>query len=350
MSKVSGDELRMDLPLEAVVEELEGLIPKRMTEFGVPGLSIALIRKGEMAWSKGYGITSATSKTEVRPDTVFSAQSLSKPVFSYAVLKLCEKGVLGLDVPLTEYLPEPYVPNEPRLGQIAARHVLSHTTGFPNWRPAGRPLRVLFTPGERFSYSGEGFVYLQKVVERLTGQPLGQFMKESVLEPFGMNRSSFVWSDKYADEAEGHDSRGNPVGRPKWDEANAAASLYSTAIDFARFLSEVLTPRGRDAFRLGEDMVKEMVTPQVGVYFTISWGLGWGIQHSRTGDSIWQWGQGHVDGSFQSFAVCFTKEKLGAVTMTNSSKGLTICENIIGHALGGEHPAFGDYLARPKIT
>ena len=105
--------LKTDVPLDAIVTDLESLIPKRMEEAKVPGLSIALVRDAKLLWSRGFGVKSTATKEPVTAETVFSAQSLSKPVFAYAVLKLCEKGALDLDTPLTEYLPEPYLPNEP---------------------------------------------------------------------------------------------------------------------------------------------------------------------------------------------------------------------------------------------
>jgi len=90
----------------------------------------------------------------VGSDTVFEAASTSKPVFAYAVMKLCERGLMDLGAPLTLYTAERFVPNDPRLDLITARRVLSHTTGLPNWRSADDPLVISFTPGERWSYSG----------------------------------------------------------------------------------------------------------------------------------------------------------------------------------------------------
>ena len=134
-----------------------------MKKSNVPGVSIALIQHGKTIWVHGFGVKEAGTSQPVTGETVFEAASLSKPVFAYGVLKLVDQGKLRLDVPLTIYLPKPYIPGDQRLAKITARIVLSHRTGFPNWRD-GDSLPLYFTPGERFSYSGEGYIYLQRVV------------------------------------------------------------------------------------------------------------------------------------------------------------------------------------------
>jgi CubicO group peptidase (beta-lactamase class C family) len=128
------------------VTNLNTLIPELMRMGDVPGLSIAVIRDARVVWSKDFGVANASTKQPVSDTTVFEAASLSKPVFAYAVMRLVEKGKLDLDIPLDKYLPKPYVEDDPRAGRITARIVLSHTTGFPNWR--GRDaLKTHFTPG-----------------------------------------------------------------------------------------------------------------------------------------------------------------------------------------------------------
>ncbi|HWN93506.1 MAG TPA: serine hydrolase domain-containing protein, partial [Methylomirabilota bacterium] len=105
-----------------------------MQESHVPGLSIAVIKDARIAWRGAFGVKDVESREPVDRDTMFEAASMSKPVFAYVVMKLCEKGVVNLDTPLTRYTPERFVPDDPRLDLITARHVLSHTSGLPNWR------------------------------------------------------------------------------------------------------------------------------------------------------------------------------------------------------------------------
>ena len=105
----------------------------------------------------------------VDDDTIFSAQSMSKPVFAYRVMKLCEQGMLDLDAPLTKYTTDIFVKNDSRLKEVTARRVLSHTSGLPNWRSKENPLRISFPPGTKWLYSGEGYHYLQSVLTRVAG-------------------------------------------------------------------------------------------------------------------------------------------------------------------------------------
>ena len=165
-----------------------------MWRAGVPGLSIAVIRDGKTAWIGYLGLRSEATEKPVTRSTVFNVGSLSKPVFAYGVLKLVDAGKLKLDEPLAPYLPKEFVEGDPRFKQITARFVLSHRTGFPNWPGDGQPLTIHFTPGEKFSYSGAGMVFLQKAVEKITGKPLNDYMQEAVFGPLGMKHSSYVWN------------------------------------------------------------------------------------------------------------------------------------------------------------
>ncbi|MCA1850037.1 MAG: beta-lactamase family protein, partial [Acidobacteria bacterium] len=203
--------LRTDLSARELAADLSRFIPERMNRHNVPGVSIAVIKDARILWSQGFGVKSLESGEPVTTETVFEAASLSKPAFAYAALKLCEEGRLGLDTPLVEYLPEPFIPNEPRLRLITARLVLSHTSGLPHGRARGTPLALRFAPRERFYYSAAGFQYLQMVAERITNQPLSVFMKEKLLDPFGMRQSSFEWLSSYErSAAQGYDDDGEP--------------------------------------------------------------------------------------------------------------------------------------------
>lgn len=340
--------LKTDTSKQALIARLEKRIPELMSEGQVPGLSIALIRDGQIAWHRGFGVRNASTKEAVNDATVFEAASLSKPVFAYAVLKLAEAGKLDLDSPLTKYLPA-YIEGDERLNQITARRVLSHTSGFPNWRPAGKPLVIHFTPAEKFSYSGEGFVYLQKVIERLSGQSLNDFMKKQVFEPLGMTSSSFAWQPAFdALTAVGHNSAGAATPKGKPAEGNAAGGLHTTAVDYAKFVIAIMNGTGLKQatademltmqIKLNPDCVNCLSQKPARLSDSLSWGLGWGLQHTENGDAFWHWGDNN--GVFRCFVLGFKKQKMGVVVFTNSAHGLSIMPEIVAESIGGNHPAF----------
>jgi CubicO group peptidase (beta-lactamase class C family) len=327
-------------------------IPALMEKAGVPGLSIAVIRDGKTAWTGNFGVRNADTKKPVASDTMFNVGSLSKPVFAYGVLKLVDAGRLKLDEPLAPYLPKEFTEGDPRFQQITARIVLSHRSGFPNWPPDGKPLVIHFTPGERFSYSGAGMVLLQQAVEKITGKPLNDYLQEAVFTPLGMKHSSYVWSPAFESEvAVGHNVGGVPVDLFKADQANAAASLETTAEDYAIFLDAVLQRKGLKPSTLGEMEAPQIAvdpacsncvegTPSGKLSTSIFWGLGVGIEQTAEGESLWHWGD---NGVFKAFFVVRPATRSGVVYMTNSENGLSIARPILAETLGGEQPAF-DWL------
>ncbi len=354
--------LRIRDSKEQIVKRLDIAIPRLLEEGMVPGLSIALVQKGELVWHKGYGVKNAQTKEPVVANTTFEAASLSKPVFAYAVLKLVDEGKLDLDTPLTKYLPGNYdVGDDARINQITVRHVLSHRPGFPNWRRQNNALTIHFTPGERFSYSGEGFVYLAKVVEKITGEEFNAFMKRSVFVPLGMTDSSYVWQESYEkQQAFSHSSMGQPTGVNKSTRSNAAASLRTTAQDFGKFLSAISKGTG-----LKPATWRQMLTPQIKVSEsgtnnilgkpeklseTISWGLGWGLQTTADGLAFWHWGD---NGNTKAYVLVYDKQQFGLVVFTDGANGLTIVPEIVSEALGGQQPAlswlkYGSYKSPSK--
>jgi CubicO group peptidase (beta-lactamase class C family) len=334
-------------PHASIIARLERRIPELMNLGDVPGLSIALVRDGDLVWHRGFGVMDAKTHEPVEDSTVFEAASLGKPVFAYAVLKLCDAGVLDLDTPLNRYLPGTYdVGDDARLNLITARRVLSHTSGLPNWRSGA--LTIHFTPGERFSYSGEGYVYLSRVVEHLVGEKINDFMTRTVFEPLGMTHSSYVWQPRYdALKSSYHNTRGEPSRRnAAQGQANVAASLHTTATDYGRFLVAVVNGTG-----LKPETRRLMVTAQVQVrdggattinrpdakpFPDVAWGLGWGLQTVPNDLSLFHWGN---NGDAKAYVVVAERSRSAVAIFANSVYGLSIVPAILSEAVGGTQPA-----------
>ena len=329
-----------DVPLERLSPRIEAEVDAAMAEFKVPGMSLALVREGRTVWHRNFGVQNKQTKQPVNDATVFEAASLTKPVVAYAALALVEQGKLDLDAPLATLLDEPYAEDTTGfLAQLTARHVLTHTTGLPNWLGSGKRARFLFRPGHRFSYSGEGFVYLQRVLDRITGAPLDAYLQRQLFEPLGMTSASLVWRDDYADRlAAGYgwpaEDRGIVM---KQSEANAASSLVCTAVDYAKFVSHLFGAPVADGSAITLRDATTMWKPHIEAGPGVPWGTGIGVAHPHAGDACWPCGNNAA--RYNCFAVGFPGHRLGVVVMTNSGRGLKACARIVPAAVGTEHPA-----------
>ncbi len=356
----SAGRLKTDVPAATLKADLQKFIPDLMKQMNVPGLSLALIRDGGILWSQGFGVRSVTAKDPVSTDTPFEAASLSIPAFAYAALKLSDQGKLDLDAPLWNYLPDYFLPaDDPNSKLITARMILAHTSGL-RARPEDKKVKVLSTPGEKWFYSVLGYGYLQRVVERISGEPLEAFMQQNLLQPLGMRNSSFDWNERYEKTAaQGHNEAGERMPgknfyeryrsfspdqkerirelQPEDAAPSAAFSLTSTPSDYARYMIEIMQPSPRDGSRLSEKTLAEMLKPQAKVTDAISWGLGWGLEHNPDGDVFWHWGNATT---LQHFAVGYKRQGMGIIIMTNSSNGLRLCKELVPRAIGGEYAGF----------
>lgn len=332
-------------PANTTFAQLDRVVRQLMDSASVPGLSLAWIQKGQLAYRQAYGFTKADSTQRVNSNTVFEAASLTKPLFAYAVLQLVEEGRLDLDKPLFEYLPYPDVADDERYTKITARLVLSHRSGLPNWRKNRRSsqLAMLRSPGERFGYSGEGFVYLQKVVEKITGEPINAFMENRVLKPLGMAHSSFVWQPAFAaNYAQPHNESGEVEQKYQPAQANMAYSLHTTAPDYARFVLALFNATG-----LKPATVDQMLSPQSQLPTRFSgsdtlaagsyWGLGIGLEQTPSATYFWHWGD---NGAFKCFIMANRTRKDAVVYFANGSNGLDFADEIVRQTVGGQHPAF----------
>lgn len=333
--------LKLKVEKQKLVYTLEKAIPQLMTEANVPGLAIAVIRNGKIIWHKGFGIKSTVTGELVTDNTIFEAASLTKPFFAYLVLKMVETGELNLDVPLIKYAPGDYIEKKyighsmdlegfrkDWFGKITARMVLSHSSGLPHGGPR-KPLPILFEPGKKYRYSADGYMYLQRILEHLKGEPLHEIMKKHVITPLKMNDSSMVWQERYETQAAvGHDVLGETTGKfRKRTRAHAAASLYTTAKDYAKFVAAVMNNVG-----LKKETVNTMLTSQVDVDKDVFWSLGFGLERTDNGYAFWQWGD---YGIFRSYITAFKEHKIAVVYLTNSYNGLSIGHEIVKLAIGG---------------
>jgi CubicO group peptidase (beta-lactamase class C family) len=207
-----------------------------------------------------------------------------------------------------------------------------------------KTLLIHFKPGEKWSYSGEGMVYLSKVVEKITGMRFEAFMQHYALQPLGMTASSYIWRDRFDTlKAYRHDELGALSGRNQpdngkedtlHDDGNAAASLQTTPVDYSKFIIAVLTGDG-----LKNSTWEQMLKPQVRVdekYPPIAWGLGVGLETMPEGEYFWHWGD---NGDAKAYVTALLPNKSAVVYFADGSNGLSFAKEILDDAIGGEHPA-----------
>lgn len=326
-------------PAHATTERacLPGL-SHEMEDNNIVGLSMATIRHGQIDFVENCGLAEKEAHIPVTDNTLFSAASLSKPVFSYIVMQLVDEHKIDLDTPLYKYYPEE-ITDDPQYRFITPRIVLSHKTGFPDWRPKGGQLSIFFKPGERFSYSGEGYVYLQKIVENIEKAPLSTIAFKRVFQPLGMTHSTYVSSPSPL-MAEGYDNGGKRHD-PFFSAGNAAYSLMTTARDYALFLQAVLGGKGlsTNALQVMEsaqssiDMACTYCTdhPPQRLSPTLSWGLGWGIEKTEGVNFLWHWGDNSF---FKAFVYMNPKTQDAIVYFTNSENGLSVASHLVWQSMG----------------
>ena len=330
---------------ENTAQALDTLLPLLMSKHRVPGVGVVAIEDRRIAWERYLGVREAGKSDLVNAGTVFEAASMTKPLAAHAALKLVEQNKLDLDQPLANYLPEPYLKDEPLHEKITARMVLTHSSGFPNWRPNGGALKVLHEPGTAFRYSGEGILFLQRVIEHLTATDYDTHLRRTLLEPLGMKSSSHVWRPDFGQNAAaGHDGTGKvKTGRKLYLEPNAAYSLYTTPREYALWLLEMMRLERDAAHSLKPETLRLMLTPAGpptdGKLITrrghqgsgvIRYGLGWAIEPAASGPRVRHSGSNGT--GFRCHAEFDPVKGHGIVIMTNSTNGGELWRELVERA------------------
>ena len=293
-------------------------------------------------------------------NSVFQAASLSKPIFSYIVFLLADRGVIDLDVPLAEYTSIQRFENREWASKITARTVLSHQTGLPNWATSpssdewpSSVIKFKFKPDSAFSYSGEGYYLLQRAVEDITGKSLENLAKEEVFTPFGMEHTSYEWKEEYDTlAADGFNREGESKGKGRHPRANSAYTLRTTARDYSKFLDVLMEGQG-----LKKETHQQMLSPVTqAVRFAgkprecdsaIFWALGVGIEKdTEFDDVIFHWGD---NGNFKALFVIVPQKRSHLVYFTNSARGHDIIDQMVNLFFSPKSPfKIGPWVNQPE--
>lgn len=311
--------------------KVDSFVEAYRSYYNIPGVSLALIKDGKVIYHKTYGVSNTMTGEKVNDNTLFEAASITKPVFSLAVEKLAERGVIDLDRPLYLYLPYKDIEYDERYKLITARHVLTHRTGFPNWRwmNDNGKLDLKFTPGTAFNYSGEGFEYLKLVVEKITGKKVEQVLQEEVIEPIGLYHTFFSKNDSLQRVvAYGHiDGLPNKNDLP--ESPGMAYSMHTEALTFTKFMLYLMEQKGLKPETYDTILSKQSEydfkdwshKPKYPTYM----GMSLEIRETPWGKTF---GHGGNNGDFKCLFEVYKDQKMGYVFFTNSNTSDILLENM----------------------
>ncbi|HEV2577029.1 MAG TPA: serine hydrolase domain-containing protein [Acidobacteriaceae bacterium] len=325
----------------------------------VTGAQIALLHNGRTVWTYAYGLRDIEHHLPMTPDTYTWAASVTKAVFATWVMTLVEQHRLDLDKPIAEYMPgglsgyyhdTSLFTADPRYRRITPRMLLSHTSGLCNYAPADMPdgkLRILFDPGTRYAYSGEGLTLLQYVIEQaITHEPLETSMQRDLFTPLAMNTTSLIWNNRFfANNAVRYGASGNFLNYTRKDHAGASGSMATSVDDLSRFLealfaNRILQPAKREQMLTPQIAIRaahqfptlDPATSDEGPLVGLSYGLGWGLlTHTKYGPAFFK--EGHGDGA-ENYLICFTRHQDCMILLTNSDNGELAFRPLLEQLLG----------------
>ncbi len=291
-------------------ESIEAWMQKRK----VPILGVATIKNNKLNSVNVYG---KLAHGEVAPEnTIFNVASLTKPVVSMLTLNLVNKGLWDLDEPLHKYWTDPDVADHAYSKLLTTRHVLSHQTGFPNWRREN-PLQFQFKPGTKYGYSGEGFEYLRMALEKKFNKPLEDLVNTMLFKPLKINDTKFFWDASVNESRFARWYKDDGVSTHetyKSTKASAADDLLTTVSDYGKFAEFVLNGAG-----LSNDLFKEMICQQNNKSDKIKMGLGWEIIPLKNNEyALLHTG---ADQGIHALCIIIPATGEGLVAFTNSDNG-----------------------------
>lgn len=301
------------------VAKIDSFISKQMDSLQIPALSIAIIKNDRIVYYKATGVKNALHEP-IDNNTIFEAASMTKPVFAYTVLNLVKKHVLSLDTPLYKYYPYNDISYDDRYKLITARMVLTHTTGLPNWRDKNK-LTIDFTPGTKFSYSGEGFEYLGMVIKHLTGKKIEDLVQTYVFNPMSIKNSSLIYNSYVkAHLADGLKDNKDWGKNDLYMQPYVSYSLYTDAKDYAKFMIKLMKESTTPNSIFQSMSVPQLELDKVKMELDSETWSCLGIFMAHTPYGIKYLHPGNNDDRFTSIFEFYKDSKFGVVYFMNCAK------------------------------
>ena len=304
-----------------------------------------------------YDSVKIASGEAVPAPAIFQAASLSKVVFSYIVMKMYDRGEIDLDTPICNYTDIDRFEDKESASKLTARMVLTHRTGLPNWSksPSSEewptsPITFKYPVDSCYGYSGEGFAYLQRAVEKIRGKKIDEVAKEEVFVPLGMEYSSYEWQPMYDTlTVDGYNKDGENRGKGRHPRANVGYTLRTCAADYAKFLQAILDGTGlsQQTKELWQTSCAEKAIRYAANHRdcdnSSAWALGMGTENNAEfGKVLWHWGD---NGSFKALFIVIPSANGYLAYFTNSNHGHDIINDITALIIGNKAPfAINDWI------
>lgn len=336
-------------PYEEMLEKFD--LNSKMSHYGVPGISFAVLENGKLSWAKGYGVLQKGSNEQVNTETVFSVGSVSKVGAAVVTLKLQESGILSIDSSVNNYLKSWKIPeNQYTKNQsVTLRHIMSHTGGLTvhgfadfnphetlpttvqilkgEWPAKNSPVYVDIPVGSRYRYSGGGTTVEQLVIEESFDLHFHEIVDSLLFKPLKMNRSSYEnpLPEIMGNIAKAHNRNGNPVALPIGYQSmpeTAASGLWTTPSDFAKLMIMLMNAYNGLPSYLNQYSVKDMMTPVP----PSSFGLGPKINITT---SEIMFSHGGSNDSYRAHFIGSLNKKNGIIIFTNGTGGSNLINELL---------------------
>jgi len=296
-----------------------------LDHYNVPAVGIGIIKDGKILECKVFG--ELRKDVPAKDDAIFTIASVTKPVVSMVTFKLVESGEWDLDEPLYKYWIDPDITGDSTYKKLTTRHVLSHQSGFPNWRTdlESKKLKFLFEPGTKYNYSGEGFEYLGKALENKFGKTLEQLSDSVLFTPLKMKDTKYRWQDEVDESrfAFRHKNKEIEYKNQGGIKTSAAAGLLTTVEDYLKFGIDLI-----NRSELSNDLFNEMISTQLNIKNNVDQGLGWEIIRNLPNNEYALVHEGGSSG-VQTIVVLLPVSKRGIVVFTNGDEGDKVYSKII---------------------
>ena len=291
----------------------------------VTSLAIGIIETGKLQQIRTFGFQKDSIPTSIH--TQYKVASLTKPITAIIALKLVEQGYLDLDEPLYTFYTDLDIQHHPYRKLLTVRHILSHQSGFPNWRylTTTNKLEFNFKPGMQFQYSGEGFEFLRKVIENKLQRSIESLAKQYLFDPLGMKHTFFHWNTpiKIQNYAYEHDENGKTIPLEKYNQASAAANLITTIEDYSSFVCHIMQGAG-----LSKPLYKEFLQPQIEEKKGIYRNLGMQLLPALPNGEI---ALMHTGGDYgtKTIFIILPQSKKGILIFSNAENAMVMWRKII---------------------